>query len=173
METLLQQIGDWLKNILIEGILQNLNGMFEAINRQVGEVAADIGSTPADFSPGVFSLVRNISETVIIPIAGIILTFIACYELIQMLIEHNHLANFETWLLFQWVMKTFIAVTLISNTFNIILGGGTGVFFWLRRKKTVEADVPDPDDLYEEEDLRLNPPETPTEEMEEAEMESE
>ena len=69
----------------------------------------------------VFSMIRNISESVILPIAGMVLTFIACYELIQMLIEHNNLANFETWTFFKWVFKTFLAVTLISNTFNITM----------------------------------------------------
>ena len=66
-------------------------------------------------------MIRNISESVILPIAGMVLTFIACYELIQMLIEHNNLANFETWTFFKWVFKTFLAVTLISNTFNITM----------------------------------------------------
>ena len=77
--------------------------------------------TPANFSPGVFAMVRNISESVIIPIAGLILTFIACYELIQMIIDHNNLANFETWIFFKWVFKTFVAVMLITNTFNITM----------------------------------------------------
>lgn len=66
-------------------------------------------------------MVRNISESVIIPIAGLILTFIACYELIQMIIDHNNLANFETWTFFKWVFKTFVAVMLITNTFNITM----------------------------------------------------
>ena len=66
-------------------------------------------------------MVRNISESVIIPIAGLILTFIACYELIQMIIDHNNLANFETWIFFKWVFKTFVAVMLITNTFNITM----------------------------------------------------
>jgi hypothetical protein len=66
-------------------------------------------------------MIRNISENVIMPIAGLILTFIACYELIQLIIAHNNLANFETWIFFKWVFKTFVAVTLITNTFNITL----------------------------------------------------
>src|SRR5699024_481512 len=79
------------------------------------------GASPASFSPEVFSLIRNISESVIIPIAGLILTFIACYELIQLIIEHNNLANFETWIFFKWIFKTFVAVMLITNTFNITM----------------------------------------------------
>ena len=121
MQSILEQITDWLKSMIISGIMGNLSGMFDAVNQQVGQIAGDVGTTPANFSPAVFSMIRNISESVILPIAGMVLTFIACYELIQMLIEHNNLANFETWTFFKWVFKTFLAVTLISNTFNITM----------------------------------------------------
>mgnify|MGYP000000721771 FL=1 len=121
MQSILEQITDWLKSMIISGIMGNLSGMFDSVNQQVGQIAGDVGTTPANFSPAVFSLIRNISESVILPIAGMVLTFIACYELIQMLIEHNNLANFETWTFFKWVFKTFLAVTLISNTFNITM----------------------------------------------------
>lgn len=121
MQSILEQITDWLKSMIIRGIMGNLSGMFDSVNQQVGQIAGDVGTTPANFSPAVFSMIRNISESVILPIAGMVLTFIACYELIQMLIEHNNLANFETWTFFKWVFKTFLAVTLISNTFNITM----------------------------------------------------
>lgn len=121
MDSILQQITDWLKEMLVSAIMGNLSGMFESVNTQVGEIATSVGMTPANFSPGVFAMVRNISESVIIPIAGLILTFIACYELIQMIIDHNNLANFETWTFFKWVFKTFVAVMLITNTFNITM----------------------------------------------------
>lgn len=121
MQSILEQITDWLKSMIISGIMGNLSGMFDSVNQQVGQIAGDVGTTPANFSPAVFSMIRNISESVILPIAGMVLTFIACYELIQMLIEHNNLANFGTWTFFKWVFKTFLAVTLISNTFNITM----------------------------------------------------
>ena len=121
MDFILQQITDWLKEMLISAIMGNLSGMFESVNNQVGEIATSVGRTPASFSPEIFAMVRNISESVIIPIAGLILTFIACYELIQLIIDHNNLANFETWIFFKWVFKTFVAVMLITNTFNITM----------------------------------------------------
>ena len=121
MQSILEQITDWLKSMIISGIMGNLSGMFDSVNQHVGQIAGDVGTTPANISPAVFSMIRNISESVILPIAGMVLTFIACYELIQMLIEHNNLANFETWTFFKWVFKTFLAVTLISNTFNITM----------------------------------------------------
>lgn len=121
MDFVLSGVTDWLKEVLISGIMDNLTGLFATVNDQVGSIATDMAMTPASFSPGIFSLVRNISETVILPIAGILLTFICCYELIQMIIEHNQMANFETFTLFKWVMKTFFAVTLITNTFDIVM----------------------------------------------------
>lgn len=127
MDSILQQITDWLKEMLVSAIMGNLSGMFESVNNQVGEIATSVGMTPANFSPGVFAMVRNISESVIIPIAGLILTFIACYELIQMIIDHNNLANFETWIFFKWVFKTFVAVMLITNTSHVGIYVGNGM----------------------------------------------
>lgn len=121
MDSVIQALVDWLHDMLVSGIMSNLSGMFNAVNDEVGTIASDVATSPANFSPGVFALIRNVSESVIVPIAGLILTFIACYELIQLIIERNNLANFETWIFFKWVFKTFIAVTLISNTFNITM----------------------------------------------------
>ena len=121
MNSLFDKITDWLKEMLVGGIMDNLSGLFDSVNDQVGEIAGNVGASPASFSPEVFSLIRNISESVIIPIAGLILTFIACYELIQLIIEHNNLANFEIWIFFKWIFKTFVAVMLITNTFNITM----------------------------------------------------
>ena len=121
MDSIISAIQEWIKEMLVGGIMSNLSGMFDAVNQQVAEIAGDVGTTPANFSPGVYSMIRNISESVIIPIAGLILTFIACHELIQLIIDHNNLANFETWIFFKWIFKTFVAVTLITNTFNIVM----------------------------------------------------
>ena len=121
MQAILDPIADWLKGMLVDGIMNNLEGMFDAVNQQVSDVASQVGNTPQNFSPGVFSMIRNISESVIIPIAGLFLTFIACYELIQLIIEHNNLANFETWIIFKWIFKTTIAVMLVTHTFDITM----------------------------------------------------
>lgn len=121
MDSLLQQLTDWLKEMLVSGIMDNLTNTFASVNREVGEIANTVGQTPSGFLPGVYSLIRKLSENVIMPVAGIILTFIACYELIQLVISHNNLANFETWIFWKWVFKTFVAVTLITNTFNITM----------------------------------------------------
>ena len=117
----MDQITEWLKAMLVDGIMNNLSGIFDAVNQRVGDIAGEVGQTPSGFAPEVFSMIRNISETVIMPIAGLILTFIACYELIQLVVERNNLAGFETWIFFKWVFKTFVAVELITNTFNITM----------------------------------------------------
>ena len=121
MEHILEQITDCLRTMLVAGVMYNLSGMFDSVNAQVGDIATQVGTTPAAFSPGVFAMIRNVSESVIVPIAGLVLTFIACWELIQMIIDHNNLANFETWIFFKWVFKTYVAVMLITNCFNITM----------------------------------------------------
>ena len=121
MEGILDKINEWLKTLLIDGITGNLSGMFDTVNTKVGEIAGEVGMTPSAWNGGVFSLIRNLSETVIIPIAGIILTFVMCYELIQMVIEKNNLHDIDTWIFFKWIFKTFVAVLLVTNTWNIVM----------------------------------------------------
>ena len=101
--------------------MNNLTNTFSSVNDQVGQIASQVGQTPSSFLPAVFNMVRNLSESVIMPIAGIILTFIACYELIQLIISYNNLASFETWFIWKWIFKTFVAVELITHTFDITM----------------------------------------------------
>ena len=120
MGILTEWITEWLKGLLIEWIMGNLTGLFDTVNTRVGEIAVQVGTTPAAWNAGVFSLIRQISETVILPIAGLILTFVATYELIQMLIDRNNLHDIDTWLFFKWIFKTAAAILILSNTFNIV-----------------------------------------------------
>ena len=121
MQSIIDSIVEWLKELLVTGIMGNLTNTFDSVNAQVGQIATEVGMTPSTFSPAIFNMIKNLSENVIMPIAGLILTFIACYELIQLVISHNNLANFETWIFFKWVFKTFVAVKLITNTMNITM----------------------------------------------------
>ncbi len=120
-DTLFAEIEQHLKDMIIPYLMSVLQTMFDCVNDQVGTIASDVGTTPSAFNPTVFGMIRNISETVIMPIAGIILTFVACYELIQLIISYNNLANFETWFIFKWVFKTFIAVEIITHTFDFTM----------------------------------------------------
>ena len=120
MGILTDWLTDWLKEILIEGIMGNLTGLFDTVNTRVGEIAVQVGTTPATWNAGVFSLIRQLSETVILPIAGLVLTFVATYELIQLLIEKNNLHDLDYWIFFKWIFKTACAILVLSNTFNIV-----------------------------------------------------
>ena len=95
METVLKAIADWIKGILTAGIMSNLSGLFDAVNEQVGDIAQQVGTRPSAFEPRVFAMIESLSRNVVLPIAGIILTFIACYELIEMITQHNNMAQFE------------------------------------------------------------------------------
>ena len=112
---------DWLKELLIEGIMGNLEGLFDTVNTRVGEISVQVGTTPAAWNAGVFSLIRQLSETVILPIAGLILTFVATYELIQMILEKNNMHEFDVANIYKWVFKTTCAILILSNTFNIVM----------------------------------------------------
>ena len=120
MGILTEWITEWLKGLLIEGIMGNLTGLFDTVNTRVGEIAVQVGTTPAAWNAGVFSLIRQISETVILPIAGLILTFVATYELIQMLIDRNNLHDIDTWLFVKWIFKTAAAILILSTTCTIV-----------------------------------------------------
>ena len=119
---------DWLKGLLIEGIMGNLTGLFDTVNTRVGEIAVQVGTTPAAWNAGVFSLIRQLSETVILPIAGLVLTFVATYELIQLIIEKNNLHDLDYWIFFKWIFKTAAAILILSNTFNIVMAVFMAVF---------------------------------------------
>ena len=114
-------ITNWLKELLIGGIMDNLSGLFDTVNARVEEIAVQVGTAPAQWNAGVFSLIRRLSETVILPIAGLVLTFVATYELIQLLVERNNLHDLDYWIFFKWIFKTACAILILSNTFNIVM----------------------------------------------------
>ena len=122
MNFLWENITEWLKEVLISGIMGNLNGLFNGVNEKVNEVAGQVGATPQGWNIGVFNMIKGLSENVVVPIAGIILTFVMTYELIQMVIDKNSFHDFETFNFFKWVFKTFCAVLIVTNTWNIIMG---------------------------------------------------
>ena len=106
---------------MIDGIISNLSGTFDTVNTKVAEIAGEVGMTPSGWNGGIFNMIRSLSETVIVPIAGIILTFVMCYELIQLIVEKNNLHDFDTWLFWKWIFKTFCAVLIVTNTWNIVM----------------------------------------------------
>ena len=121
MGSLFERITDWIKEGLIEAITGQYTGIFESVNSQVSDVASQVGQTPQGWNGGVFSMIQNLSETVVIPIAGIILTFVLVYELIQMILEKNNMHDFDTFNIFKWIFKTFVATYLLTNCFTIVM----------------------------------------------------
>ena len=119
---IIDQISSWLKGILIDGIKGNLSGMFEATNQKVAEISAQVGTTPQAWNGSIFNMVQNLSETVIVPIAGAILAFVMTLELIQLITEKNNLGDVDTWMFFKWAFKSAAAVLIVTNTWNIVMG---------------------------------------------------
>ncbi len=109
MGSLFEWITDWIKEGLIDAITGQYTSIFNSVNNQVADVANQVGQTPQGWNGGVFSMIQNLSETVVIPIAGMILTFVLVYELIQMILEKNNMHEFDTFNIFKWIFKTFVA----------------------------------------------------------------
>ena len=121
MNTIIERITEAIKEILI-GLIQNgLEGMFGEVNDKVGTIASQVGQTPQGWNAGVFNLIQNLSQTVIVPIAGLIITFVLCYELITMVTQKNNFHEFETYNIFLWIFKAYVAIYLVTNTFNITM----------------------------------------------------
>ena len=113
---------EWIKDGLVDAVMERFESMFNSVNGQIGDIATDVGQSPMDWNANIFNMMRNLSETVMLPIAGIILTFVACYELIQLVIGQNNMHNFEPVNIYKWFFKTAIAVFILTNTFDIVMG---------------------------------------------------
>ena len=121
MDFLWNRLTEWLKEMLVGGIMDNLTGLFDSVNEQVSEIAGTVGQTPQGWNGGVFSMIQNLSENVVVPIAGIILAIVVTLELIQMLIDRNNMHDFDTFMIYKWIFKTFVSVTIVTNTWNIVM----------------------------------------------------
>lgn len=121
MDTILERITEAIQEMLISFITSGLEGMFLEVNDKVGTIAGQVGQTPQGWNAGIFNLIQNLSQTVIVPIAGLIITFVLCYELITMVTQKNNFHEFETFNIFLWVFKAYVAIYLVTNTFNITM----------------------------------------------------
>ena len=121
MSVIFDLIDEWIRNLFTESITSNYTRMFAGVNEEVGNIAGQVGASPFDYNSEIYNMIRTISETVIIPIAGIILTFVLCYELIHMILERNNMAEFDISNIYKWIMKTFIATFILTNTFDIVM----------------------------------------------------
>lgn len=121
MQSILDAINEWIKNLLIGAIKGNLSTMFGDVNDKVGTIAAEVGKTPQAWNANIFSMIQTLSENVIVPIAGLVITYVLCYELISMVIDRNNLHDFDTFLFFKWFFKAWVAVFLVTHTFDITM----------------------------------------------------
>jgi hypothetical protein len=121
MDFLWDKITEWLKEMLIGGIVSNLSGMFDATNQKVAEISGQVGLSPQAWNGSIFSMIQNLSDSVIVPIAGMIITFVLCYELISMLTEKNNMHDIDTWMFFKYFFKMWVAVWIVSHTFTITM----------------------------------------------------
>ena len=122
MDFLWASITDWLRDVLVSGILSNLSGMFDGVNEKIGDIAGQVGATPQAWNSSIFNMVHSLSETVILPIAGVMLAFIMTLELIQMVTERNSQHDVDSWMFFRWIFMTACAILIVSNTWNIVMG---------------------------------------------------
>ena len=121
MNFLWDKVTEWLKELLIGSIMSNLTGLFDNVNRQVAGIADNVGATPQAWNGGVFGMIRNLSDNVILPIAGVILAMVATLEMIQMIVDRNNMHDMDTFMLAKWVFKTACAVVIVTNTWNIVM----------------------------------------------------
>ena len=122
MGFLLDPIAEWLKGILISGIMGNLSGMFDSVNEKVGDIASQVGSTPQAWNASIFNMVQTLSQNVVLPVAGVILAFVMTLELVQILMDKNNFHDIETVVFFRWIFKTACAILIVTNTWNIVMG---------------------------------------------------
>ena len=122
MDFIWDSITDWLKEVLVSGIVSNLSGMFDSTNAQIGEIAGQVGLTTQAWNSGIFNMIQNLSNNVILPLAGAILAIVMTLELIQLITDRNNLNDVDTWMFFKWVFKSAAAVLIVSNTWTIVMG---------------------------------------------------
>ena len=122
MDFIWNSITDWLKEVLVSGIVSNLSGLFDSTNAQIGEIAGQVGQTPQGWNGGIFNMIQNLSNNVILPLAGAILAIVMTLELIQLITDRNNLNDVDTWMFFKWVFKSAAAVLIVSNTWTIVMG---------------------------------------------------
>lgn len=122
MDFLLDALTNWLKEMLVGGIMENLTGMFDSVNQQVADISVQVGQTPQGWNGDIFNMIQNLSNSIMVPIAGVILAIVMTLELIQMITDRNNLHDVDTWMIFKWVFKSAAAILLVTNTWNLVMG---------------------------------------------------
>ncbi len=122
MEYIFDKFTEWIKSLLVDGIMDNLTGLFDNVNTKVADIATQVGSTPQAWNANIFNMIKTLSDNVILPIAGVILAIVMTLELIQLLVDRNNLHDVDTWMFFKWIFKTACAVLIVSHTWDLVMG---------------------------------------------------
>lgn len=122
MDFLLEALTNWLKEMLVGGIMSNLSGMFDSVNQQVADISVQVGQTPQGWNGSIFNMIENLSNSIMVPIAGVILAIVMTVDLIQMIADKNNLHDVDTWMIFKWMFKSAAAILIVTNTWNIVMG---------------------------------------------------
>ena len=121
MSFIINRITEWIRELLVGAVETNLTNMFGDVNERVGTIAAQVGQTPQGWNVNIFNLIQNLAETVILPIAGLIITYILCIELITMVTEKNSMQEVDTFMFFKFFFKAWVAVFIVAHTFDITM----------------------------------------------------
>lgn len=122
MEYIFNQFSDWIKSLLVDGIVNNLSGLFDNVNDKVADISTQVGSTPQAWNSSIFNMIKTLSDNVILPIAGVILAIVMTLELIQLITDRNNMHDVDTWMFFKWIFKTACAVLIVSHTWDLVMG---------------------------------------------------
>lgn len=122
LDYIFDKFTEWIKTLLVDGIMNNLTGLFDNVNAKVTEISTQIGQTPQAWNSNIFNMIKNLSDNIILPIAGIILAIVMTLELIQLIADRNNLHDVDTWMFFKWIFKTACAVLIVSHTWDLVMG---------------------------------------------------
>ncbi len=121
MDLLWEKLTEWLRELLADAIASNLSGMVDSVNAKVGDIATQVGKTPQGWNSGIFSMIRNLSNNVVLPIAGVILALVMTMEFIRIIMDKNNMHDVDTWSILMWIFKTACAILIVANTWNIVM----------------------------------------------------
>lgn len=117
---IIDSIEEWIRELLISMISANLSNLFDDLNTKVGTIATEVGQTPQSWNSSIFTMIQSLSNNVIVPIAGLIITYVLCYELITAITEKNNMHDIDTFIFFKYCFKSAVAVYLLSQVFTIV-----------------------------------------------------
>ncbi len=122
LDKIFEKFTDWIKSLLVNGIMKNLSGLFDSVNTKVADIGTQVGSTPESWNGSMYNMIKTLSDDVILPIAGVILAIVMTLELIQLITDKNNMHDVDTWIFFKWIFKTACAVLIVSHTWDIVMG---------------------------------------------------